>query len=79
MQQPGSSAESSAAAQGKGADGAPDGILEDRLRLLYGNHLFASGAWDEGAAQLALCRCEAWVFNIGLPQLGTSSNLSEVG
>eukprot|EP00967_Tisochrysis_lutea_P122940 scaffold203972_cov21-Tisochrysis_lutea.AAC.1 len=32
-----------------------DSILEDRLRLLYGNHLFASGAWDEGAAQLALC------------------------
>ncbi|KAF5838923.1 hypothetical protein DUNSADRAFT_1939 [Dunaliella salina] len=35
--------------------GGSDSVLEDRLRLLYGNHLFASGAWDEGAAQLTLC------------------------
>lgn len=34
---------------------APCRALEDRLRLVYGHHLFASGEFDEGMAQLALC------------------------
>lgn len=31
-------------------------LLEERLRLAYGHYLFRSGEYDEGMAQLALCR-----------------------
>lgn len=47
--------------EGQGQRTAEDGrrrreLLEERLRLAYGHYLFRSGEYDEGMAQLALCR-----------------------
>ncbi|GFR42238.1 hypothetical protein Agub_g3132, partial [Astrephomene gubernaculifera] len=44
---------------GRGVSGVGGGrraLLEERLRLAYGHYLFQAGEYDEGMAQLALCK-----------------------
>lgn len=41
-------------------------LLEDQLRVAYGHHMFRSGDYDEGMAQLALCRWDSCPIKFGL-------------
>lgn len=58
---PASASVSTVQQPGQGSTGKDDARavgrreLEQRLRLMYGHHLFAGGEYDEGMAQIALC------------------------
>ncbi|PNH02814.1 Vam6/Vps39-like protein, partial [Tetrabaena socialis] len=52
----GAPAASASAGGGGGGGGGRRALLEERLRLAYGHYLFNSGEYDEGMAQLALCK-----------------------
>ncbi|KXZ52313.1 hypothetical protein GPECTOR_10g945 [Gonium pectorale] len=52
----GTQLEPSGSSTGLGGGGSRRALLEERLRLAYGHYLFQTGEYDEGMAQLALCK-----------------------